>query len=225
MNEIIEIAVAIDYATRKHKDQKRKNGNDYISHPLAVFQYLKDRNFGTDYLLAALFHDLLEDTDATKTEILDLSNENVLTAVTLLTKSKDVSTKQYIKKILENPIAKEVKNADRIHNLSELNNNSPEFVDRYLRNTKEHYVGKFSKELDTLYDSIIDIVSSAHYTVDDSMGDSSAIYKEDCTGAYIYDKEKGFIETDKYFWANLGDNALEIDKEECIRRIKLLSSS
>ncbi len=148
------IKKAIEYATIKHKNQLRKNGSPYINHPIAVMDALKQKGYDTDYQLAGLFHDLLEDTDATEADILALSNEKVLEAVKLVTKSEDVPEEAYIEKILKNPIAKAVKNEDRIHNLKEAMNGDSEFVKRYLEDTKQHYVGVFSDELDTIYSQL-----------------------------------------------------------------------
>lgn len=111
---------------------------------------LKEQGYNEDYQMAGLFHDLLEDTDATDAEILALSNEDVLTAVRLLTKT-GTNDKNYIDDILANDIAKAVKATDRIHNLTEAKSSSPEFMRRYLQNTKDHYLGKFGSDLDNAY--------------------------------------------------------------------------
>ena len=108
---------AIEFATEKHKGQKRIGGDDYITHPIAVYEYVKSQGYDEDYQITALFHDLLEDTDATEDEILGYGSQNVLTAVKLLTKEKGFDMQKYIDGIKNNPIAFVVKNADRLHNL------------------------------------------------------------------------------------------------------------
>ena len=109
--------MALDFAAKKHNGQYRKGGEPYITHPIAVSQYVKKKGFGIDYQITALFHDLLEDTDATENEILEYSNSAVLEAVKLLTKQKGYDMAEYVSKIKANPIAFQVKESDRLHNL------------------------------------------------------------------------------------------------------------
>ncbi len=63
---------ALDFATKKHDGQWRKGGAAYITHPVAVAEYLAQDGMDEDTQIAGLFHDLLEDTDATEAEILAL---------------------------------------------------------------------------------------------------------------------------------------------------------
>ena len=141
-----KIKRAIEFATQKHKGQKRIGGNDYISHPIAVYEMVKKQGYGEDYQITALFHDLLEDTDATEQEILEYGNQNVLTAVKLLTKEKGYDMKSYIDGIKASPIAFAVKSADRLHNLQCALVTSVEFKRKYILETVDWYLD-FSKEI------------------------------------------------------------------------------
>ena len=143
-----KIMRAIEYATQKHKGQKRIGGIDYITHPIAVCEMVKEKGYGEDYQITALFHDLLEDTDATESEILSLSNQNVLDAVKLLTKQKGYDMKTYVDNIKNNPIAFVVKGADRLHNLQCALVTSVEFKRKYILETVDWYLD-FSKEIKT----------------------------------------------------------------------------
>ena len=137
---------ALDFATEKHKGQKRIGGKDYISHPIAVYDMVKKQGYDEDYQITALFHDLLEDTDTTESEILRLSNQSVLTAVKLLTKKKGYDMKKYIDGIKNNPIAFIVKSADRLHNLQSALVADAEFKRKYVLETVDWYLD-FSKEI------------------------------------------------------------------------------
>ena len=141
-----KIKRAIEFATQKHKGQKRIGGDEYISHPIAVYEMIKKQGYGEDYQITALFHDLLEDTDTTEEEILFYSNQNVLLAVKLLTKEKGYDIKNYIDGIKANPIAFAVKSADRLHNLQCALVTSTEFKRKYILETVDWYLD-FSKEI------------------------------------------------------------------------------
>lgn len=137
---------ALMYATRKHGSQQRIGGELYITHPVAVAKLLREGGYGIDYQIAALFHDLLEDTDATPEEIAALSSQEVLVSVMLLTKQNGYEMKQYVQKICENPIAKTVKAADRLHNLQCALVTNQEFKRQYILETVDWYLD-FSPEI------------------------------------------------------------------------------
>lgn len=143
-DEIYQKALA--YATRKHDGQLRIGGEPYIMHPIAVAQMMRDSGYGVDYQIAALFHDLLEDTDATQTEIEGFSNKNVYEVVLLLTKRKGCIMKDYIDNICNNPMAKVIKAADRLHNLECALGTDPDFKRRYILETVDWYLD-FSPEI------------------------------------------------------------------------------
>ena len=107
---------------------------------------VKKQGYGEDFQITALFHDLLEDTNATEEEILFYSNQNVLTAVKLLTKEKGYDMKNYINGIKNNPIAFVVKCADRLHNLQSALETNAEFKRKYILETVDWYLD-FSKEI------------------------------------------------------------------------------
>lgn len=146
MADCQKIKNALYFATQKHKGQKRIGGEDYISHPVAVCDIIKSQNYGEEYQITALFHDLLEDTDATEEEILEYGGEEVLTAVKLLTKQKGYDMKKYIDAIKGNKIAFAVKSADRLHNLQCALVTDVEFKRKYILETVDWYLD-FSPEI------------------------------------------------------------------------------
>ena len=131
---------ALDFAAKKHEGQKRIGGDDYITHPIAVYEIVKSQGFDERYQITALFHDLLEDTDVTEEEILKYGNREILEAVKLLTKQKGYVMAEYVGAIKENPIAFAVKIADRLHNLRCAIVADEEFKRKYILETVDWYL-------------------------------------------------------------------------------------
>lgn len=137
---------ALKFATKKHEGQFRKGGEPYIIHPIAVANIVKQKGFGIDYQITGLFHDLLEDTDATEEEILHYGNEKILEAVKLLTKFDGYVMADYVANIKKNEIAFQVKAADRLHNLQSAFVTNVDFKRKYILETVDWYMD-FSKEI------------------------------------------------------------------------------
>lgn len=136
----MDYIAALEYAQKMHEGQTRKDGvTPYINHPIEVANYLKEKGYGMEYIIAGLFHDLLEDTDAKEEDILLLSNDKVLEAVKTVTKEKEYKNEEYIPNCFKNEIAREVKMADRLHNLREAIYCDNSFKIRYINETKEYY--------------------------------------------------------------------------------------
>ena len=132
--------LALEFAKAKHQGQKRIGGDDYITHPVAVSEILKSQGYDEDYQISALFHDLLEDTDATEEEILKYGNSEILEAVKLLTKEKGCDMSEYVGAIKQNPMAFAVKSADRLHNLQSAIIADEEFKRKYILETIDLYM-------------------------------------------------------------------------------------
>ena len=140
MEKSKSLKLALRFAKEKHKGQKRIGGDDYITHPIAVSEIVKSQGLDENYQIAALFHDLLEDTDATEEEILKYGNQEILEAVTLLTKKKGYDMAEYVSSIKQNPIAFAVKTADRLHNLNCAIVTDEEFKRKYILETVDWYL-------------------------------------------------------------------------------------
>ena len=128
------------FAKEKHGPQKRIGGAPYITHPVAVADILKKESYDIEYQIVALFHDLLEDTNATEDEIRSIAGEEVLQAVKLLTKEKGYDMQTYVTRIRQNPIAYAVKGADRLHNLRTASCTSRHFRQKYITETETWYL-------------------------------------------------------------------------------------
>lgn len=131
---------ALQYAIRKHEGQTRIDGLPYITHPIAVAEIIREKGYGIDYQITALFHDLLEDTDATKEQILRFGNDRILEAVELLTKRPGYVMEDYISGIRGNEIAFVVKGVDRYHNLLSATCTDDTFKRKYIKETEEWFL-------------------------------------------------------------------------------------
>ena len=72
-----KIAAAAVFAAKKHGEQKRKTGEPYITHPIAVAEILMQIGMDADTVSAGLLHDTLEDTDTTEEEIATIFGKEV----------------------------------------------------------------------------------------------------------------------------------------------------
>lgn len=126
------IAKAYAYAMDKHSNQKRASGESYFSHPLHVAEILVNMRLDEATIVAALLHDTIEDTTATKTEISKLFGENIANLVDGLTKLKKLdlisekaiqaeNLRKLLLAITNDVRVLLVKLADRLHNMRTLN--------------------------------------------------------------------------------------------------------
>jgi len=88
-NQLDDIQRAYELANNAHAGQFRLSGEDYICHPVSVALILSGMKMDADCIMAALMHDVLEDTDVTYEELSEQFNEDVaelVDAVSKLTK-------------------------------------------------------------------------------------------------------------------------------------------
>ncbi|HWO62570.1 MAG TPA: HD domain-containing protein [Umezawaea sp.] len=106
---------AVNLARRAHEGQIDKSGNPYIDHPLRVMT----RVDGEAEQMAAVLHDVVEDTTVTLDELADLECPAVVVrAVEALTHFPDEPQSAYLARVAADPIALVVKRADISDNLS-----------------------------------------------------------------------------------------------------------
>lgn len=99
---------AIRIAVNAHYEQKDKGGKPYIFHPLRVM----DNCASLETKIVAILHDVVEDTDVEMESLALEFPSKIIEALKLLTHRADVAYMDYIEKIKENPISREVKIAD-----------------------------------------------------------------------------------------------------------------
>jgi (p)ppGpp synthase/HD superfamily hydrolase len=120
---------AVEVATLAHKGQKRWGGEPYITHPIAVAEQFSLKDEPRERI-AAVLHDVLEDSDVTERELLQNFSIIIVDALKVLTHEEGESYADYIMRIREgakpeledasHQIARRVKMADLKHNLSDL---------------------------------------------------------------------------------------------------------
>ncbi|MBF0595887.1 RelA/SpoT family protein [Faecalibacter rhinopitheci] len=125
------IRKAFDLAVEAHKDQRRKTGEPYIYHPIAVAKIVADEiGLGATSIAAALMHDVVEDTEYTLDDLEKLFGKKIakiidgLTKIAILNK-QDVSIQSENYKKLLLTLSEDVrviliKIADRLHNMRTL---------------------------------------------------------------------------------------------------------
>lgn len=123
------IRKAFDVAVEAHKEQRRKSGEAYIFHPIAVAKIVaRDIGLGSTAIAAALMHDVVEDTEITVQDIEKMFNPKIAKIVEGLTKIPKVKQDQEISLQAENfrkmllTLNDDVrviliKIADRLHNM------------------------------------------------------------------------------------------------------------
>jgi GTP pyrophosphokinase len=124
------VRLAYDFANNAHTGQLRKSGEPYIFHPLATAHILADMRIDPTIVIAALLHDVPEDTDVSLDEIKkNFGNEitSMVKGITKLGKLKYRGVERYIENLRKMFVAMAedirvmiIKFADRIHNLTTL---------------------------------------------------------------------------------------------------------
>src|ERR1700759_5658310 len=138
------------YAMKAHGSQTRASGDPYFSHPLEVAAILTDLKLDDATIVAALLHDTIEDTEATRSEIDQLFGKDIGHLVEGLTKLKkrdlvslEAKEAENLRKLLlaiaEDVRVLLVKLADRLHNMRTLQHMSPEARKRVSEETIDIY--------------------------------------------------------------------------------------
>lgn len=141
---------AYEVGAYAHREQKRKSGEPYITHPVAVASIMADLCLDHETIIAAILHDTLEDTDLTRAELAAEFGEPVAELVDGVTKldklhfkSRQEAAAESFRKMLL-AMARDlrvilIKLADRLHNMRTLGAMEPASRRRIARETLEIY--------------------------------------------------------------------------------------
>jgi GTP diphosphokinase / guanosine-3',5'-bis(diphosphate) 3'-diphosphatase len=173
--DVARLADAYRFSEAAHAGQTRQSGDPYISHPLAVAEILADWHLDGQTLMAALLHDVTEDTAVTKDEISDTFGRPVAELVDGVSKldkiefqsAADAQAENFRKMLLA--MARDVrviliKLADRLHNMRTLGAVAPAKRRRVARETMEIYAPIANRlGLNTLYHELQELAFSHMY--------------------------------------------------------------
>jgi (p)ppGpp synthase/HD superfamily hydrolase len=130
------LAKAIQFAVAAHGEQKRKyTGEPYVTHPLAVMKIVQEVPHTTEMLVAAVLHDVVEDTPV---ELAEIKQVDGLTDV-----SKPEDGNRAFRKAIDRAHSAEqpaevqtIKLADLIHNTASIEEHDPGFYKVYKEEKK-----------------------------------------------------------------------------------------
>ena len=128
--EVDRIYRAYEFAHEAHREQKRKSGEPYIIHPIAVASIVaRELELGDNPVISAFLHDVVEDTDYTVEDIRERFGDDVAFLVDTVTKRKKKSYehskqvdnyRQILESVHYDIRALLIKLADRLHNMRTL---------------------------------------------------------------------------------------------------------
>lgn len=130
-DQIETVVKAYEYGARAHDGQKRKSGEPYIQHPVAVAQILAGMRLDGQTIAAAILHDVIEDTESNVEELTTLFGEDVANLVDGVSKLDQMhftsraeaqaeSFRKMMLAMIEDIRVILVKLADRLHNMKTL---------------------------------------------------------------------------------------------------------
>ncbi len=150
-SELKKIKEAYRFSDEMHLGQVRKSGEPYISHPIAVAEICAEWKLDAQAIMAALLHDVMEDQDVRKDELIERFGAPVASLVDGLSKLDKIEFQSQIEQQAENfrkmllAMARDVrvilvKLADRLHNMRTLDAMAVDKRRRIARETMEVYV-------------------------------------------------------------------------------------
>ena len=168
-DDIALVEKAYQFSKSAHAGQFRKSGEPYISHPVAVAKLLAKWHLDANALMAALLHDVVEDTPATKQEVGELFGKPVAELVDGVSKLDRIEFQTEAHAQAENfrkmllAMARDVrviliKLADRLHNMRTLDSMVSEKRKRIAKETLEIYAPIANRlGLNNVYQELADL--------------------------------------------------------------------
>ncbi len=148
--DVEHVRVAIEFSRVAHQGQMRQSGDPYVSHPIAVARILAPLHIDVQAIIAALLHDVVEDTEVTTEQVAEKFGKPVAELVEGLSKldrirfetREDAQAENFRKMLLA--MARDVrviliKLADRLHNMRTLESMALDKRERIARETMEIY--------------------------------------------------------------------------------------
>ncbi|MES2324419.1 MAG: bifunctional (p)ppGpp synthetase/guanosine-3',5'-bis(diphosphate) 3'-pyrophosphohydrolase [Pseudomonadota bacterium] len=176
-SELKKVKEAYRFSDEMHLGQVRKSGEPYISHPIAVAEICADWKLDAQAIMAALLHDVMEDQDVKKEELIERFGAPVATLVDGLSKLEKIEFQSLIEAQAENfrkmllAMASDVrviliKLADRLHNMRTLEHMTAPKKRRIASETMEVYVPIAHRlGLNNIYRELQDLSFSHLYPV------------------------------------------------------------
>ncbi len=195
-DDATRVRLALTFAREKHIAQKRKTGEPFVVHPMTVAYYLAEYQLDADAIIAALLHDVAEDTIASVADIAALFGDGVGRIVDGLTKveeAKDENKRLGLKhsatlsKLFNTMIEDErvalIKIFDRLHNLRTIHGMPPHKQVKKAEETLEIYakiayhlgMWQVYNELTELAVATID--RPAYEAIEDKLAERDAAFK------------------------------------------------
>ncbi len=149
-DQVSAVRAAYLFAAQAHGEQMRRDGTPYITHPLAVAEILAQMHMDHQSLMAAMLHDVIEDTGISKIELAKLFGSEVADLVDGVTKlekvghiSKAEAQAENLRKMMlamtRDMRVIIVKLADRLHNMRTLDVLRPDKRKRIAQETLDIY--------------------------------------------------------------------------------------
>ena len=148
--QVERIRDAFVVANEAHSSQKRSSGEPYITHPVAVASLLADMSLDCETLMAALLHDVIEDTETSREDLAERFGSTVASLVEGVSKldklqfnSKEEAQAENYRKMIMAMVQDIrvilIKLADRTHNMRTIQHLRPDKRRRIARETLEIY--------------------------------------------------------------------------------------